>query len=231
MSALTTLEMDLDCTHKESIKKAYIHSSVTRCSMMIYKKRIYKTTIQTAGVYPKQQGTKIYLLFVWSKEKRSEESAFFPRKYLKKSKINKISDFPTKKESNQWRKHRENHHLHPQRDRLSLSLSVSLARGGSSSNKLWSTRKGKNRAKKHPRSSKLRHSLAFSPREKKKKKKKRRNDSSSLRLFFFWLLSRVVTKNLSSSSFEINLQNARCETKFVPEPWWPWGRRRTRFVE
>ena len=128
MSALTTLEMDLDCTHKESIKKAYIHSSVTRCSMMIYKKRIYKTTIQTAGVYPKQQGTKIYLLFVWSKEKRSEESAFFPRKYLKKSKINKISDFPTKKESNQWRKHRENHHLHPQRDRLSLSLSLSLSR-------------------------------------------------------------------------------------------------------
>ncbi len=118
----------MDCTHKESIKKAYIHSSVTRCSMMIYKKRIYKTTIQTAGVYPKQQGTKIYLLFVWSKEKRSEESAFFPRKYLKKSKINKISDFPTKKESNQWRKHRENHHLHPQRDRLSLSLSLSLSR-------------------------------------------------------------------------------------------------------
>ena len=136
---------------------------------------------------------------------------FFLRKISRNQDKQNLRSFRTKKERNQWQKT-----IIIQRDRLSLCLS--LARGGSSSNERWSTRKGKNRAKKHPRSSKLWCALAFSPREKKKKKKKkkkkRRNDSSSLRLFFF-LIAFAVTKNLSSSSFEINLHRARCETKFT----------------
>ena len=103
---------------------------------------------------------------------------FFLRKISRNQDKQNLRSFRTKKERNQWQKT-----IIIQRDRLSLRLS--LARGGSSSNERWSTRKGKNRAKKHPRSSKLWCALAFSPREKKKKKKKRRNDSSSLRLFFF----------------------------------------------
>ena len=134
---------------------------------------------------------------------------FFLRKISRNQDKQNLRSFRTKKERNQWQKT-----IIIQRDRLSRCLS--LARGGSSSNERWSTRKGKNRAKKHPRSSKLWCALAFSPREKKKKKKKkkRRNDSSSLRLFFF-LIAFAVTKNLSSSSFEINLHRARCETKFT----------------
>ena len=168
MSALTTLEMDLDCTHKESIKK------FTRQSLVRW------WYIKSEYIIRQRYKRQVFILnskehkYIFIEEKRSEKSAFFPSKNISKSKINKISDLSNEKGTKPVA---ENH-----RDRLSLCLS--RAREWSSSNERWSTRKGKNRAKKHPRSSKLWCALAFSPRE-KKKKKKRRNDSSSLRLFFF----------------------------------------------
>ena len=75
--------------------------------MMIYKKRIYnKTTIQTAGVYPKQQGTQIYF---HRRKKEWKICLFSIEKYLE-IKDNKIS-----------KRKRRDHHHHPTGSTFSLS--------------------------------------------------------------------------------------------------------------
>ena len=58
-------------------------------------------------------------------------------------------------------------------------------------------------------------SLFLLARRRRRRRRRRREETILYHYGSFFLIAFAETKNLSSSSFEINLHRARCETKFI----------------